>query len=168
MGNIVNIAYQGGTHGNFLRYFIDRFSALTPEITELPFLSNGNSHNPNIKYSDLIDRYHPGHHNNQFINTNEPHIFITITEDDTHYLYRFIYTRDGDSMAQDMKVKLNNEYVEFTPDLSKMYLEKIKKLYNLKSSLSGKIVLPRYIVRDFFKLHYLDINKDGIFYIRIM
>ena len=149
MGNIVNIAYQGGTHGNFLRYFIDRFSTLTPEITELPFLSNGNSHNPNIKYSDLIDRYHPGHHDNQFINTNEPHIFITITEDDMHYLYRFIYTRDGDSMAQDMKVKLNNEYVEFTPDLSKMYLEKIKKLYNLKSS-SGKIVLPRYIVRDFF------------------
>mgnify|MGYP006407987271 FL=1 len=43
-----------------------------------------------------------------------------------------------------------------------MYLEKIKKLYNLKSLLSGKIVLPKYIVRDFFKLHYLDINKDGI------
>ena len=162
MGNIVNIAYQGGTHGNFLRYFIDRFSALTPEITELPFLPNGNSHNRNIKYSDLIDRYHPAHHNNQFINTNEPHIFITITEDDMHYLYRFIYTRIGDSCSVDHSVKLNSEYIEFTPGLSKMYLEKIKKLYNLKSLLSGKIVLPKYIVRDFFKLHYLDINKDGI------
>ena len=162
MANIVNIAYQGGTHGNFLRYFIDRFSALTPEITELPFLSNGNSHNPNIKYSDLIDRYHPEHHDNQFINTNEPHIFITITEDDTHYLYRFMYTRDGDSGCKDIKVKLNSEYVEFTSDLTEISLEKIKKLYNLKSLSSGKIVLPRYIVRDFFKLHYLDNSKDGI------
>jgi len=162
MGDIVNIAYQRGTHGNFLRYFIDRFSALTPEITELPFLSNGNSHNPNIKYSSLIDRYHPDYYDTQFINIDKPHILITITEDDLHYLYRLIYTRDPDNQSHDLSVKLNDDYVEFPPELCKMYLEKIKKLYNLKSLLSGKIVLPKYIARDFFKLFYLDSSKDGM------
>ena len=161
MPRLVNIAYQGNTHGNFLRYFIDRFSALTPEIAELPFLSNGNSHNPSIKYSGLIHRYHPEHHNDQYVNANEPHVLITITEDDIPYLHRLTYTRAGDNYSMDLRFKYNDEYVEFTPDLSKIYLEKIKKIYNLKLT-NEKIILPKYIARDFLKLHFLDINKDGI------
>ena len=31
---IVHIAFQGGTHGHFLRYFLDKFSTLTPPITD--------------------------------------------------------------------------------------------------------------------------------------
>ena len=50
MDTILRIAYQGGTHGNFLRYCLDRFSRLTPEIKELPFTNLGTSHNP-IEYS---------------------------------------------------------------------------------------------------------------------
>tara|TARA_R110000868_G_scaffold408567_1_gene691923 strand:- start:566 stop:1540 length:975 start_codon:yes stop_codon:yes gene_type:complete len=161
MTRLLNIAFQGGTHGNFLRYFIDRFSALTTEIAELPFLSNGNSHNPNIKYSDLIHRYHPKNYNNQYVNVNEPHILITITEDDIPYLHRFTYTRAGDNYAKDLSFRYNGDYVEFTPDLAKIYLEKIKKIYNLKLT-NEKIILPKCIVRDFLKLHYLDINKDEV------
>ena len=158
MGNIVNIAYQGSTHGNFLRYFIDRFSALTPQINELPFLSNGNSHNPDVKYSGLIDRYHPAHYNNQFKNTDQPHIFITITSDDLHYLYRFFYTRGGDNEATDVKLKIDGDYVEFAPYHYELYGERIKAIYNFESS--GKMRLPKYVVRDFIKLHYLDMNND--------
>ena len=58
MDTILRIAYQGGTHGNFLRYCLDRFSRLTPEIKELPFTNLGTSHNP-IEYSGAFKHYHP-------------------------------------------------------------------------------------------------------------
>ena len=44
MGNIVNIAFQGGTHGNYLRFCIDKFSTLTKSLEGTPFTENNTSH----------------------------------------------------------------------------------------------------------------------------
>ena len=54
---LVNIVYLGGSHGAFLKYFVDRFSKLTPLISESPFLSNGTSHSLSINYSNQVNRY---------------------------------------------------------------------------------------------------------------
>ena len=37
------IGFQGGTYGNFLRYFLDKFCSLTPAIDDLPFNEIGTS-----------------------------------------------------------------------------------------------------------------------------
>ena len=55
----LHIAFQGGTHGHFLRYFLDRFSRHTPVIKDNPFLTIGTSHNSEITYSENFDLYHP-------------------------------------------------------------------------------------------------------------
>jgi hypothetical protein len=153
--HLVSIAFQGGTHGNFLRYFIDRHSKLTPDIKELPFTENGTSHN-DIKYSNLIDRYHPLKYPPYFKNKTVPHIFISIDEDDILFLQRIVNTRAGD-----LKIDLNNETIK----LSSSYIlnydieEKFKNLYD--KSINENTEIPRFIFRDFLKLAFLDKKKDG-------
>ena len=58
MTDRVNIAFQGGTHGNYLRFCIDKFSTHTPDIIETPFTENATSHKQ-LNYSGRINRYHP-------------------------------------------------------------------------------------------------------------
>lgn len=153
--HLVSIAFEGGTHGNFLRYFIDRFSKLTPNIKELPFTENGTSHN-NIKYSNLIDRYHPSKYPPYFKNKTIPHIFISIDEGDIFFLHRIVNTRAGDD-----KIDLNNENIK----LSSSYIynydieEKFKNLYD--KNINENTEIPRFIFRDFLKLAFLDKKKDG-------
>ena len=42
-GELLNVAYFGNTHGSFVRYFIDKFSELTPPVTQSPFDKQGSS-----------------------------------------------------------------------------------------------------------------------------
>ena len=42
---MIDIVFQGSTHGNFLRYMLDRYSSLTPSINKTPFTEIGTSHN---------------------------------------------------------------------------------------------------------------------------
>jgi hypothetical protein len=162
MKRLLNIAFQGGTHGNFLRYFIDRFSALTPEIKELPFTENGTSHNA-IKYSGLIHRYHPVFGigdifstTEGFDNVNEPHILISVSTNDILFLQRIVNQRAGDH-----KIDIDQEYVSLSSDYIKMYKikDKFNNLYNINVNENTRI--PKFIFRDFFKLSFLDLTKDG-------
>ena len=99
---IVNIAYFGNSHGSFLKYFVDRFSKLTPKIDTEPFMHNGTSHNLSVKYSDKVYCYafedingEPCN-NYEFFNKNEPHILILIDEDAIFNHMRFILVRKDD------------------------------------------------------------------------
>ena len=57
---LLNIVYHGGTFGNFLKFFLDKFSTKTPNIAGDSFTEIGTSHNDNsIQYSGLIQKYHP-------------------------------------------------------------------------------------------------------------
>ena len=152
---MINIAFQGGTHGNFLRYFLDRFSSLTPEIVEEPFTKTGGSHK-NIKYSAIFNRYHPNDQSPYFENVDQQHILITIDQDDLLFLQRIIHKRTGDfniDLTKDT-IKLTSEYIKYYnvyPRFYKIYMKKI----------SETVEIPRYILRDFLKLNFLDLSYDG-------
>jgi hypothetical protein len=161
MGNIIHIAYQPGFHGNYLRYFLDRFSELTPAIIKSPFVASGNSHSNEITYSQLIRIYHPDREGYKFINETKPHIFITIEEKDLLYLYRCLHTRQVEEIDKpDIRIKIENEKVSFSPYLEKLYSKKIQNLYNYNSN--NKLIIPKFIFRDLIKLNFLNIKEDEV------
>ena len=51
---LLTVIGQPGLHHNFLRYIIDRTSALSPDIEQLPFMNTGTSHSSDVKYSGLF------------------------------------------------------------------------------------------------------------------
>jgi len=161
--NTLNIAYQPGFHGNYLRYFLDRFSLLTPAITESPFVGSGNSHNNKIKYSKLIHLYHPDVKGHRFIKEDQPHIFITIEEKDLLYLYRHLHTRQEEEKGRpDIRIKIDNNTVKFSSYLEKIYSKKLKDLYKYDSS--NAVGIPKFIFRDLVKINFLDTKNDEILY----
>jgi hypothetical protein len=155
MGNIISIAFQGGTHGNFLRYCIDRYSELTDPIGELPFTIN-TSHKK-LNYSELITRYHPNIKEPYFKNTDDPHILITVNKNDLLFLERWVTIRAGD-----FNVNTNNNKIQLTPDFLELWPwdEKLKQYFNINLKETNYIV-PRFILRDLYKMSFLDPNKSG-------
>lgn len=155
MERLLNIAFQGGTHGNFLRYFIEKFSQLTPELNELPFTDNGTSHK-NIKFSKLIGRYHPFTKFPYFKDHDIPHIFITVEENDILFLQRIVNMRAGD-----LKIDVNQETILVSANYIEFYRlkDKFKELYNI--DIKENTTIPKFIFRDFFKKSFLNPKKDG-------
>ena len=155
MGNLINIAFLGGTHGNFLKYIIDRFSQLTPSINESPFTKLGTSH-VQIKYSGKVNSYHP---RSGWQNVDEPHIIIKFDKDDVLYITRMIYARAGD-----INTDWNEDYIKFPNIWHEWFDEKnkIQKLYNKK--IDQDTLIPKSIMRDFFKMSFLDIENHGVTY----
>lgn len=154
MSRIVNIAFQGGTHGNFLRYCIDRFSRKTPKIEGTPFSENNTSHKK-LNYSDSVYHYHPSEKAPFFTNSDEPHILITVDVEDLVFLERWVTIRAGDfNIDTDYdKVWLSRKFLDHFP-----WKKKLEKYYKLDLS---KKPAPRYVIRDFYKLTFLDSNKNG-------
>lgn len=154
MNRLVNIAFQGGTHGNFLRFVIDKMSKRTPAMQGTPFTDNNNSHIP-LQYSGMVNRYHPKDSKPFFENTDEPHVLITVEQDDLLLLERSAPTRTGD-----FKVDVTQDQVAVTSTFDHHYdwNTKFKKYYNL-NILRGSI--PKFLMRDFYKLSFLDPSKSG-------
>ncbi len=153
---LANIVYQGGTHGNYLRYCLDKFSTLTNDIEGLPFTKSGTSHNTDLKYSNAFTRYHPNKDAPYFNNINEPHILITVDIDDILFLERMVTIRAGDydiDTNQD-KIKMHDRFLD-----AFSWREKFQSLYNI--NLLDCYTIPRFILRDFFKLSFLDPIKNG-------
>jgi len=149
----VQIAFQGGTHGNFLRYFLDRFSTLTPTITETPFKRRtGTSHNKQVKYSGMFERCHP--HLWGWPDNTDPHIVITIEPKDVLWLQRMNYIRPADRNMDMEKSNIVTKggYHDFQDN------EAIEKLYGIEIVDS----LPRFILRDFCKLGFSNIRSHGL------
>ena len=149
----LHIAFQGGTHGHFLRYFLDRFSIHTPIIDKSPFTANGTSHKSSIKYSDRFSLYHPTQMG--FKDANESHCVITVSNEDILQLQRTVYIRPGD-----IKLDTNKDYIKFT-GFPKEFNEtiSIQKLYGLKIDENTEV--PKFILRDFVKLGFSDSNNHG-------
>lgn len=159
--NFLNIAYQPGFHGNYLRYFLDRFSRLTPAITETPFVKSGNSHNNKIKFSKLFNLYHPSPEGHKFLNIDQPHIFITIEGKDLLYLYRCLHTREEEENGRpDIRITIDEKKVKFSSYLKEIYSKKLQDLYNYDPS--KELIIPRFIFRDLIKLNFLNIKEDEI------
>ena len=147
---MINIDFQGSTHGHFLRYVLDRYSSLTPAINETPFTKIGTSHNLlKEDYSDLFKLSHP--HLWGWAPADQPHIVITINPEDVLLLQRIVYIRPGD---KNQNLHTDNIII------GKLFndAESIEKLYGIKINKT----LPRFILRDFCKLGFSDIQNHGL------
>jgi len=154
VNRLVHIAFQGGTHGNYLRFVIDKMSKRTPELQGTPFTDNNTSHIP-LQYSKKVNRYHPKDNKPCFENTDEPHILITCEPEDLLLLERSAPTRTGD-----FKVDVTQDQVAVTSRFDEHYdwNRKFKKYYNLDILHSD---IPKFLMRDFYKLSFLDPSKSG-------
>jgi hypothetical protein len=165
MGNLVNIAYFGGTHGAFLKYFIDRFSELTPEIKELPFEDNGSSHSLKVKYSEKIYRYTFEDDNGNVINNyepinTEPHILIMVQEQDLLNQIRLLLYRPGDHEIQPLNIHEKNNLIICSQSFINFYSAKIKEIYDIDLNKNNSIT--KLVIRDFLKIIFLNKEKHQI------
>lgn len=143
----IHIAFQGGTHGHFLRFVLDKFSGHTPPILDLPFTPNGTSHKE-INYSGYFKITHP--HLWGWGDPNDPHIVITVEESDILMLQRLCYSRPGDR-----KIDIEKDIIYLPDDLSDR--DSIGKLYGVNAN-DG---IPKFILRDHNKLGFSDIQQHG-------
>jgi hypothetical protein len=151
----INVAYQGGSHGSFLRHFLDKFSSLTTKILENPFTKNGTVHKQ-TKNSEKIKQYHLSKEYPYFQNVDETHILITVENNDLLFLQRIAQTRAGDN-----KIDLTKDFVKFTKSyITGFNIEKeFYTLYN--KNVDEKTGIPKYIFRDYLKLSFLDTSTNG-------
>jgi hypothetical protein len=166
-GNLVNIAYFGGSHGAFLRFFIDKFSALTPEIKDSPFLDNGTSHNLSVTYSEKVGRYafedtngNP-YNNYEFKRKGEPHVLIVLDEESLMNYTRLLFTRPSDHELTSHEFICKDDGVKVSEDFQKFYRDKFLAIYDI--DLISKKHVPTALIRDFMKMNFLDSTKDRSF-----
>jgi hypothetical protein len=156
---LLNILFLPGCFGNFLKYFVERFSKKTPDMERYPFTESGASHK--IKKEDfcgLVQRYHEN-----FINDNlgEMELPVCLISPSTkkHYLYlkKAQWFRAGDEMnsPDDLWRKAVGEM----SDNMKESAQNIIDLYDLKETAHFSW-LPKFIVRDWYKLEFLKRLED--------
>lgn len=156
---LLNIVFAPGCFGNFLRYFVERFSAKTPDMEQEPFTELGTSHEiQNKDFCGLVQRYHQTFINDNRGETDLP-ICLIMPSTKKHYLYlkKAQWFRVGDTMnsPDDLWRKAVGEMT----DSMKEAAESIIKLYDIKESAHFSW-LPKFIVRDWYKLEFLERLED--------
>jgi hypothetical protein len=156
---LLNIVFKGGTFGHFLRYFLERFSTRTPNIPILPFTDTGTSHVlKNKQLSGLIQRYHQSFINDNEGNTNLP-ICLIAPSTKKHFLYlkKAQWFRAGDS-----KISPDDLWKKAVGEMPTSLTDKVKeiiKLYDIKDTAHFTWI-PKFIVRDWYKLEFLQDLED--------
>ena len=156
---LINIVFSGGTFGNFLKYFLEKFSTMTPDITVDPFTKTGTSHVlKNKDFSGLMQRYHQSFINDNKGKTNLP-ICIILPSSKKHYLYlkkaQWFRVNDKKVSPDDFWKKAVGEMPELIANKAK----EIIKLYDIKDPAHFTWI-PKFIVRDWYKLEFLQDLKD--------
>jgi len=165
---LLNIVFAGGTFGNLLKFFIDKFSTLSPNIEGDPFTSIGTSHEPDdngkdmmagkVVFSGLVQRYHPNFIHDNVGETDLP-ICIPCPSTRKHYLYlkKGQLFRAGDTMAS--PDDLWRKAVGEMPGLMKHHVSSIIEVYDIKN-IAHFSWIPKFIVRDWYKLDFLQDIED--------
>jgi hypothetical protein len=157
-GKLLNILFQGGTFGNFLKYFVEKYSNLTPSLEDLdPFTSTGTAHeHDDFNWSGLVQRYH-----SSFINDNEKNENLPICQplptNKKHFLYfkQAQLFRVGD-MGYSPDLLWKEPLGEMKEAYSK-YARQILDFYEIKERDSLFFShIPKFIVRDYYKLEFLE------------
>jgi len=152
---LINIIFQGGTFGNFLKFFLDKFSKLTPDIQSTPFNDIGTSHKINEKsYSGLIQRYHPS-----FINDNEGETGLPICLILPNNEKDFLFLKTSQIFRVADKKNLPDHLWQNTISKNKNSEElkhNINKILSLYKNNTTDERIPKFIVRDFYKLEFLE------------
>ena len=157
--SLLNIVFHGGTFGNFLRYFLERFSTKTPNIPRLPFTDTGTSHAfRNKDFSGLIQRYH-----SSFINDNEGHTGLPVCLITPSTKKHFLYLKKAQWFrAGDFKISPDDLWKKAVGEMPTSLTDKVKeiiKLYDIKDTAHFTWI-PKFIVRDWYKLEFLQDLKD--------
>lgn len=151
---VLNVVFQGGTFGHFLKFFLDKFSKQSNDITQTPFNDIGNSHNKSeIEYSGLIQRYHPSFIND---NKNEKDLPVCLIMPTTKKHYLFLKKAQW-FKAGDRRISPDDLWSKPIGDLRtilKDQVENIINLYDVKESVYYTW-LPKFIVRDWYKLEFI-------------
>lgn len=156
---MLNIVFQGGTFGNFLKHFIECFSKATPEVDKDPFTDIGTSHVLTQKdYSGLIQKYH-----SYFINDNQGEtdlpICLIVPSRAKHFLYlkqaQLFRAADGKASPDDLWSKAVGEMPERLQD----HVAELKRLYDIKETAHFHWI-PKFIVRDWYKLEFIQRLED--------
>ena len=156
---LLNIVFYGGTFGNFLRYFLERFSTKTPDIPGEPFTDTGTSHALRSKdFSGLIQRYHTSFINDNEGNTNLP-ICLIAPSTGKHYLYlkKAQWFRAGD-----FKISPDDLWKKAVGEMPTSLTDQVKriiKLYDITETAHFTWI-PKFIVRDWYKLEFLQDLED--------
>lgn len=160
IGRLLNIVFHGGTFGNFLRYFLDKFSKSTPEIDEEPFTDIGTGHSTSkIRFSGMIQRYHQNFIIDNEASTNLPVCLITPSTR-KHYLYlkkaQWYRPRDSKISPDDL---WNKPFNEIEDHAGRKNIDTIMKLYDMKD-VTDLSLIPKFIIRDWYKLEFLQELPD--------
>ena len=156
---VLNVLFQPGTFGKFLKFFLDKFSRLSPDIPGEPFTETGTSHAISGKqYSGLIQKYHASFINDNVGETKLP-ICLIIPTNKKHYLY---LKKSQWFRAGDMKISPNTLWQKPLGEMPGWLQEvarQIIELYKIKETAHFSWI-PKFIVRDFYKLEFLQKLED--------
>ena len=157
--SLLNIVFVNSTFGNFLKYFIERFSTKTPEMKMEPFTDIGTSHSiDDEQFSGLVQKYHLSFINDNKGETDLP-ICLIMPRSNKHFLYlkKAQLFRTGD-----IKIKPDHLWQKAVGEMSdklQRYVKQIIELYEIKET-AHFTWLPKFIVRDWYKLEFLQDIKD--------
>ena len=151
-GDLLNIVYKAGTFGHFLKYFTEKFSRHTPDITDSPFTDIGTGHG--LVYSDYSGRILI--HHSDFTNTGIKGLpTVTVTArtryDLLYIMWARLYRVDNLRLSPDM---LWQKAIGEMPELLRPHLDSIIGLYDIKEKAHYSWI-PKFIVRDWYKLEFL-------------
>ena len=159
---ICNIVFLGGTYGNFLKFFIEKFSNLTPDIPiEKSFNDIGtfDMSKQNVKYSGKIQRYHA-----EFINDNIDEIGLNVCQilptEDSSYLYLVAAMQYRGGNFKYLHDTLYKTKVKEQQEFYLKYVDNIKKTYNIDNIEE----IPKFLVRDWLKLSFLGKIENNVIY----
>jgi len=156
---LLNIVYAGGTFGNFLKFFVEKFSTKTPDMMGDPFTETGTSHQvKDSNFSGMVQSYH-----SSFINDNEGEtnlsVCIILPSTGKHYLYlkkaQWFRAGDHEISPDDFWRKAVGEM----PEQLRNHANSIVEIYNIKDPAHFTWI-PKFLVRDWYKLEFLQDLED--------
>lgn len=150
---LLNIVFQGGTFGHFLKFFLEKFSKKTPDFSFNPFYEDmGTAHKvSDEKYSGLIQKYHT-----RFINSNKDQTGLPVCVIAPRSDLAFLYLQGA------YWYRVGNRKVScddlWQCDISDPKLDDIRE--NVDDIISNyQIVsdkIPKFVVRDWFKCEWVN------------
>ena len=154
---LCNIGYISGTHGAFLKFFIDKLSKVTPHIEGSPFETGGTAHSENIMYSGEITRQvfeNPDSTWNDSFNWNQNNIIILLDKKALLTFMRLEFTRiDGGGENRTAQViKINEHKYKGVKLFNDSHGKGIFKIYNIDVNQEN---IPTIILRDYLKILFL-------------
>jgi len=159
---LLNIVFGPATFGHFFKYFIERFSKKTPPMEQEPFNDIGTSHSiSKEQFSGMVQRYHASFINDNAGSKGLPVCLIMPTRR-KHFLYLKKAQWFRDSNKKISPDHLWQKPLNELPSDLRAPINNMTKLYGIADREGVKI--PKFIVRDFFKLEFLEPLDETLSY----